>query len=274
MKTSKLSTDILILFLFVALSSIGGKSLGISEGDVGKVALPEGVILPVVWGDLGSRLVNNGVIDAKKFRAIYEERGEFSNEYRDLLFGRTTGRIKITRANSGYLLNLFWALGLANKNRILEEGEITSPNNGGAGNFASTGGWTISRGDPMSHYSRHVLFTLTPDEEALVDRMSRGIYRPCCNNSTHFPDCNHGMAMLGLLELMAVQGVSEEDMWKAALVVNSFWFPDEYRTIRKYKSNLSPQEILGVKYSSASGYAEVSAKVNQGDVQGGGGCSI
>ena len=73
----------------------------------------------------------------------------------------------------------------------------------------------------MDHYSRHTLIKLTQKQQALVDTVSRGIYRPCCGNSAHFPDCNHGMAMLGLLERMASQGASEQDMWKAALTVNS-----------------------------------------------------
>src|SRR3989344_7376730 len=105
---------------------------------------------------------------------------------------------------------------------------MTNPEYGGAGNFASTGGWTLAKGDAMDHYSAHPFIMLSREHQELVERVSKGIYRPCCNNSTHFPDCNHCMAMLGLLELMASQGVSEEDMWKAALAVNSYWFPDTY----------------------------------------------
>jgi len=45
------------------------------------------------------------------------------------------------------------------------------------------------------------------------------------------------MAMLGLLELMAAQGVGEEEMYKAALAVNSYWFPDTYLTIAEYMQN-------------------------------------
>src|SRR3989344_3841345 len=168
-----------------------------------EVVLPSGgVALPVIWGDLGSKLVSVGAIDADKFRALYDQREAFSYEYKNLLFGKTDGKLKITNENAGYLLNLFWALGLASKNPILESGEMTNPAYGGAGNFASTGGWTIAQGNAMNHYSRHKFFDLTPEQQALVDKVSRGIYRPCCGNSTHFPDCNHGMAMLGLLELM------------------------------------------------------------------------
>ena len=230
----------------------------------------QGVILPVVWGDLGIQLVNNGTIDAEKFKAIYESKGQFSDEYKKLLLGQNNSKIKITKDNASYILNLFWALGLANKNSILEEGEMMNPIYGGAGNFASTGGWTLAKGNSMDHYSRHSLIKLTSEQQALVDKVSRGIYRPCCGNSTHFPDCNHGMAMLGLLELMASQGINEQDMWKTALIVNSFWFPDTYLTIATYMKDkgvnwqdVNPQEILGINYSSAQGYKNISSQVVQ-----------
>src|SRR3989344_393947 len=225
----------------------------------------QGVILPVVCGDLGIQLVNNGTIDAEKFKAIYESKGQFSDEYKKLLLDQSNSKIKITKDNASYILNLFWALGLANKNSILEEGEMMNPIYGGAENFASTGGWTLAKGNSMDHYSRHSLIKLTSEQQALVDKVSRGIYRPCCGNSTHFPDCNHGMAMLGLLELMASQGINEQDMWKTALIVNSFWFPDTYLTIATYMKDkdVNPQEILGINYSSAQGYKNISSQVVQ-----------
>jgi len=226
-----------------------------------------GIVLPVTWGDLGSRIVSAGVIDAVKFKAIYGEREVLDND----------GKLKITNENAGYLLNLFWALGLASKNPILESGEMTNPKYRGAGNFASTGGWTIAQSNAMNHYSRHIFFDLTPEQQTLVDKVSRGIYRPCCGNSTHFPDCNHGMAMLGLLELMASQGVNEEEMWKTALAVNSYWFPDTYLTIAAYMKgkgvdwkDVNPQEMLGVDYSSAQGYAKIAAQVALPSQQGSG----
>ena len=241
-----------------------------------------GVVLPARWGNLGVKLSSAGVIDADKFKAIYDQREAFTDEYKNLLLGQNDGNLKITRENSGYLLNLFWALGLAQKNPILDSGEMADPKYGGAGNFASTGGWTIAKGNAMDHYSKHVFFTLTPAEQALVEKVSKGIYRPCCGNSTHFPDCNHGMAMLGLLELMASQGASEQDMWKAALAVNSYWFPDTYLTVATYMKNkgvewkeVNPQEMLGMNYSSAAGYRKIAAQVTAPEQQGkGGGCGI
>lgn len=241
-----------------------------------------GVVLPISWGDLGVRLVSAGIIDADKFKAIYEQRGSFTDDYKNLLLGQNDGKLKITKENSGYLLNLFWALGLASKNPVLDSGEMKDPRYGGAQNFASTAGWTIAKGNSMDHYSRHLFFNITQEQQSLVDKVSKGIYRPCCGNSTHFPDCNHGMAMLGLLELMASQGVSEQEMWQTALAVNSYWFPDAYLTIATYMKNkgvdwkdVNPQEMLGFNYSSASGYRRIASQVVQSQQQqGGSGCGI
>ena len=133
-----------------------------------KVLPSQGIELPVVWGDLGAKLVSTGVIDADKFKAIYEQRGTFTDEYKNLLLGENNGKLKMTSANSGYLLNLLWALGLANKNPILDKGEMVNPSYGGAGNFASTGGWTIDKEQPMDHYSEHKSLNLTPSHQSLL----------------------------------------------------------------------------------------------------------
>jgi hypothetical protein len=242
-----------------------------------------GVALPIAWGDLGAKLVEAGVIDADKLKMLYQNRGGFSAEYQRMLEKNANEKIVITKQNAGYLLNLLWALGLANKNHpILEDAsEMMNPAYKGAGNFASTGGWTLAKGSAMNHYNMHALISLTSEQQTLVDRVSRNIYRPCCGNSTHFPDCNHGMAMLGLLELMASQGVGEQEMYRVALAVNSYWFPETYLTIAAYMQqkgidwkNVSPKEALGADYSSNVGYAKVSSQVTQPPQgQGGGGCS-
>lgn len=269
---------------FGVVASIQEKSAPVIAGTQTQVSEetvlpPGGVELQVEWGNLGSKLVEVGVIDADKFKVIYEQRGVFTEEYETLLLGQNNSNLKITKENAEYLLNLFWALGLASKNPILDSGEMSDKAYGGAGNFASTGGWTLSKGNAMEHYSKHVFFELTAEQQALVDKVSRGIYRPCCGNSTHFPDCNHGMAMLGLLELMASQGASEQEMWRTALVVNSYWFPDTYLTIATYMmgkgiewKDVSPQEVLGINYSSASGYARIASQVTLPKQQSSGSC--
>ncbi len=246
-----------------------------------KIIPDSGYELPVKWGSMGKQLVESGAIDAKKFEAIYKSRGGLSDGDKKLLYGEDNSNFVINNKNSGLILNLLWALGLANKNEILESGPMVDPRYGGAGNFASTGGWSLADGDAMNHYGRHQFIVLTPEQQELVEQASKNIYRPCCNNSTHFPDCNHGMAMLGFLELMASQNISEEEMYKAALYVNAYWFPDTYLTIAKYFENqgvswdkISAKEVLGFDYSSGSGYRNVLQKIKPAEIKGGGSCGV
>lgn len=240
----------------------------------------EGVVLPIEWHDLGAKMVSVGVIDAEKFESLYVNRGGLTEEQKQLLYGGSNGSLKITHENSGFILHLLWAFGLGNKNSILEDGPMKKY--GDASRLASTGGWTIAKGDTMEHYSRHPFILLTPEQQELIIRVSKNIYRPCCNNPTYFPDCNHGMAMLALLELMASQGADENEMYRTALKVNSYWFPDTYLTIAEYlkeKRGLTwdeadPKEILGKNYSSFSGYQKILSEVTTPDRNGKGSCGV
>ena len=254
----------LIVFLFT------NSNLGVSKksdnsliATAEKAVIPQkGIVLPVKWNDLGKKMIESGVIDKVKFEELYASRGGLSKDNLDLLYGENNKSIAMNRENSAVLLNLLWAFGLANKNRILEEGPMVYQ--GDAGRFASTGGWTISEGNPMDHYSKHAFITLTEEQQRLVEKVSKNIYRPCCGNSTYFPDCNHGMAMLGLLELLASENVSENEMYDVALAVNSYWFPDTYLTLAEYFNqrgtdwaDVDPKEVLGATYSSGLGYSKI-----------------
>ena len=152
---------------------------------------------------------------------------------------------------------------------------------GDAGKFASTGGWGLSVGNAMEHYSKHAFITLTQEQQALVERVSKNIYRPCCGNSVHFPDCNHGMAMLGLLELLASENVSEAEMYDIALKVNSYWFPETYLTLAEYFGqkgsdwkDIDPKEVLSSTYSSGQGYSRILEEMQPTQIQRGAGCSV
>ncbi|MEK7077446.1 MAG: hypothetical protein AAB967_04430, partial [Patescibacteria group bacterium] len=276
--------NVLIGFLAVLLLGI----LSLSAIDVPReentasssLAPDEKTALTLAWGDIPSKLVQAGVIDRAAFEAVYENRGGIPAEEKALLLG-TMREMRITEKNAGVALNLLWAFGLANKNRILEEGPMADPRYGGAGGFASTGGWTLARGEAMSHYSAHPFLTLTEAEQVLVERVSKNIYRPCCDNATYFPDCNHGMAMLGFLTLLAKEGKSEAEMYKAALALNRLWFPDTYAAIDKYlemksakPNETNPKELLGYEFSSASGYRRILAAIEPIPSQGGGSCGV
>ncbi|MBI4415094.1 MAG: hypothetical protein HY566_02555, partial [Candidatus Kerfeldbacteria bacterium] len=246
-----------------------------------KVVLPSsGVQLPITWGGLGKKLLDEGVIDRPKLEALYAQPGGLSKGDQTLLDG-SEQKIIMTAENAPYLLNLLWAFGLANKNTILEQGPISDKQYGGAGGFASTGGWTLAKGEAMGHFSKHPFVKLTAEQQQRVENVSKNIYRPCCGNSTNFPDCNHGMAMLGLLELMAAQNVSEQEMYKVALQVNAYWFPDTYLTIASYLqssgrswASADPKELLGRDYSSSSGYKQIASRVTPAQGQGGSGCGV
>ena len=257
-------------------------SIGEAIIDENSIIPQEGVELPITWGNLGAQMVEKGVNDGPQFESLYSERGGLDDNMKKILYGSDNGKIKMTPENAGFLLNVFWALGLGNKNSILENGPMADPQYGGAGNFASTGGWTIAKGDAMDHYSKYNFVNLTPAQQSLVERVSQGIYRPCCGNSVYFPDCNHGMAMLGLLELMASQGISEKDMYKVALRVNSYWFPDTYLTIAKYLKEvkntsfdkIDPKTLLGKEYSSGAGFRAILQQVTPTENGGGGSCGV
>ncbi len=244
------------------------------------IAPPQGTELPVKWGGLGKKMVEAGVIDGEKMKEIYEKRGGLSEEDKNIIFGDNNGNLVITPKNSGLILNMLWAFGLANKNEILEKGPMQ--NYGGAGKFASTGGWSLAKGSAMNYYSRFEFVKLTPEQQSLVEKVSKNIYRPCCDNSTYFPDCNHGMAMLGFLQLMASQGVSENDMYRAALALNSYWFPDNYATIAKYFKQkgvdwdkVDAKNVLSEEFSSGSGYQNIVSKITEPkENKGGGGCGV
>jgi hypothetical protein len=134
--------------------------------------------------------------------------------------------------------------------------------------YASTGGWTLGSYDSVTLYNSTQYFTLTPEQDDLVYRVAERIFRPCCGNDTAFPDCNHGMAVLGLLELLASQGSTEEELFDAALVFNHYAFPETYVALAAYFARyavlsgpLSAESILAANYSSGEGAMWVTSVV-------------
>src|SRR3989344_8290238 len=155
------------IIIAMSLTASPSREISQNQNSLQESVLPsDGVSLPITWGDLGAKLVEVGAIDATKMEALYKDRGGFPSEFRKMLEKNTNEKIAITSSNAGYLLNLFWALGLANRNPILEDtSEMMNQSYGGVGNFASTGGWTLARGDSMSHYNMHGLITLTVEQQ-------------------------------------------------------------------------------------------------------------
>lgn len=268
-------------------ASAEGEGRGESGGLVGQVIPIESYALPVSYRDLGPQLLDGGVIDLDTFRRIMAEGGHPIGAHEiDLLQKGGDETIVITRDNAHFLLNFFWAVGLANENAILTEGPMADYSGGRIENFASTGGWGISKRDISELFASLDLVPLTAEQQALVEEVASATYRPCCDNPTLFPDCNHGMAMLGLLEMMAAEGATADEMFEAAKYINAFWFPQQSLDIATYLQvsqglefdAVDPRLAVGQSLASASGAATVQSALDargllEDDSGQGGGCT-
>lgn len=246
----------------------------------GEVIPKEGFTVNVKWGDTGVKLVKAGGIDMNKYEKNYTE-----PKYKELLSYLTDVQdrgITINQENAYFWVNTLWALGLTQKSDVLDKGVMGTKYKKDLGNFASTAGWTLGAKNSVKLYSSANIIPLTGQQQALVEKISAGIYRPCCGNPTSFPDCNHGMAILGLIELMASQGVSEDEIYKAALAFNSYWFPQTYIDLAYYFQtkentpwqNVDPKRILSAQFSSAQGYQAIKQQIENvpGAPKSGGSC--
>ncbi|MFU8771833.1 MAG: hypothetical protein ACNA8H_05375 [Anaerolineales bacterium] len=231
-------------------------------GLVSRINPHDGFKIPAQYGNIGPKLLESGAIDYEKFLQVYEQSGKpLSDEQVAILKNGSTETIVIDRDNSHFLLNLFWALGLTNSNPLLDQGLMMKYSEGQISRFASTGGWTIGVKSPTELYSSTAIISLTPEQHTLVEEVASGVYRPCCNNPTHFPDCNHGMAMLGLLQLLASQGVTAEQMFETAKYTNAFWFPQQNLDLAIFFKeaqgldfeDVDARKIVGPNFSSGSG---------------------
>ncbi|NOY15208.1 MAG: hypothetical protein GXP43_03245 [bacterium] len=269
----------------------GGQQAGSAidtEAVLAKMNPANGYEIKASYGDLGPRMIRAGVIDLAKFKAVYDRSGQSltADQLRILTKG-SNEKIRITSSNAYFLLNFFWAAGLGNKSKILTEGEISKYGKKQIGYFASTGGWTLAKGNAVDYLAKYRLIPLTAAQEALVERVSSNIYRPCCNNPTSFPDCNHGMALLGALQLMAASGASEAEMFEGAKYFNAFWFPQNYYDLALYFKatkgqdfdQINAKQLLSKDYSSVSGWQRTKNLLSQKGLlkqapRSGGGCGV
>ena len=241
----------------------GGKVMDLSKLD--QQVIPEqGVEMPVSWGNIGPKLVSLGVIDDTKFRQAIK----LTADQEEIYSKGTDKKIKIDRGNVQFVVDMLWALGLAQKSVVYDEGPMGTEYKGKAGSFASTGGWTLAFGDPMQYYNRYNLVPLTADQQKQVAEISKNVYRACCGNSTYFPDCNHGMAALAMIELMVSNNIDEGTIYKTLLAFNSYWFPDTYLTTATYFArqgiawkDVDAKQVMGQAYSSGQGAADIAKKV-------------
>lgn len=232
----------------------------------GQVNPVSGYELPARFGDLGPQLIQAGAIDPGRFIQVYQEAGRpLAPDQLAVLLDGGDVPVFIDHDSSYFLLNFFWALGLANRSPVLEDGLMTTYSQGDIGRFASTGGWTLGARPATELYASATILELTPAQHALVERVASQIYRPCCDNHAAFPDCNHGMAMLGMLQWLASQGATKPQMLEAAKYTNSFWFPQQAMEVATYLyvtqgidfDQAAAGEVVGRELFSGSGFNEL-----------------
>lgn len=228
--------------------------------------LPAQYELPARFGDIGPRLIAAGAIDRDQFVANYDRSEQPLTALQlAILDEGSEEAIVIDQSNAYFLLNFFWALGLTNDNPILTEGQMMTASNGDPSGFASVGGWTIGQKPPADLYASAHLVSLNDQQQAWVQEVAENVYRPCCNNHTAFADCNHGMALLGLLEFMAGQGATVEELYEAAKYVSAFWYPQQATEVALFFqknmdlafADVDPQMAVGPEVFSGAGFQQV-----------------
>lgn len=249
-----------------AVSSLGSRIENEGLAMIHQVNPPEGYMIPATFGNVGPKMLAAGAIDLNQFVQVYDKAGSpLTDEQLTILTKGSDSQIVIDQSNAYFLLNFFWALGLTNKNPVLTEGPMMAMGEDQIGNYASTGGWTIGAKPPVELYASTMIMSLNHDQQDRLLEVASNVFRPCCNNPTHFPDCNHGMAMLGLLELMASQNATAEEMFATAKYVNAFWYPQQMLEIGIFLkatqnvdfAQIQPREVVSSRYSSGSGFQAV-----------------
>jgi len=219
-----------------------------------EVVPKDGLTLPISWGDLAAQLISIGVIDEKEFSSVLSP----DETEQEILRGSGDHPVTIDSYNAQFDVDLLWAIGLAQKSIVYSQGPMA--NDEQVGNYASTGGWTLADGDATKYLNKYDLIPLNEDQQNRVKNIAQNVYRPCCGNSTWFPDCNHGMAALAAIEMMVSKNLSDEEVFNNILKLNSFWFPDTYLTVAVYFNkqgitwdNIDAKTVLGEDFSSAQG---------------------
>lgn len=214
----------------------------------------------IILGSIVLEMVADGIIDMSKVQALYKNTSGIPPKEMQMLTQPSNESLIVDANNASWLINVLWPIGLANKMGINDQSPIAGKN---VGNFASTGGWSLGKANSGgAYFNAYPLIPLTLEQEQRVKQIASSVYRPCCNNSTFFQDCNHGSAALALVELGVSEGLSDADIYQTLLEFNSFWFPQNYLETGLYFkvikntdwSAVDPKIVLSADYSSLSGW--------------------
>ena len=241
-----------------------------------------GYTLPFRWGNSVHKLVETGALNPSNLSIILNNsRQPLSPVEEEILNGTYNGYIQFNATNTEFVQLVLWSLGINNNNTIINAGPIINAsvpyakqiNSNASLNqkvtpeyianhyFASTGGY-----GPLGKLQLGELniINLSSQQQALMYDVATHSYRPCCDNPTAFPDCNHGAAALGLIELLAYQGANQSQMFDAARYFYQYQFPQQYAEIAAYfdsqggnYSQVNSSDVMGYNFSSYSGYASV-----------------
>lgn len=227
---------------------------GIIEEVIPAAGIPTGV----AFEDSIQKLIAAGVIDPDKFRGGTNKLPAWVER---LLRDPSDEPIVFNKDTAPYLVDLLWPIGLANRAAFNERSPVNTLS---IPTFASTGGWTAGR-EPNGYvyFNKVDVVRLTDEQQRMVETVARTAYRPCCNNSTLFQDCNHGSALLGLFELAASQGATSRFLYRLGVTANSYWFPDQYVSTGLYFSHfyrrawrdVDLKRVLSATFSSSAGWA-------------------
>ncbi|MBU5537394.1 MAG: hypothetical protein QXP82_02590 [Candidatus Aenigmatarchaeota archaeon] len=222
------------------------------EKIISQVLPEEGFTIDVTWKDSISKMVKAGVLDIDKLNNIMTKRyGQpLTEEQKKLLTSEYSNeKLTINSKNAVFMMYILWTLAKHNDNPILHDSPF-------AQYFQN---YDIGVG--RAGYGDVKLIELTPEQQEIAKYVALNSYRPCCGNPTGHPDCSHGFAALGLIELMASQGYNKKQIFDAFVKFNSYWFPATYIQDALYFklvenkdwNDVDRELIAGKQYSSISG---------------------
>ncbi len=225
------------------------------------------VVLDAHWGHWVKMLISTNALNESILKLALNASGEQLTPYEiNILNGTSNANIILNQSNNEFVLIVMWSLGINNNNSVINNGKLTHYG-GSPYNLASTGGYS-----PLGtlQLGKLNLISMNPAEQSMVWAITNEVYRPCCDNPTSFPDCNHGAASLGLIELMASQGANKAAILNSLEAFNEFNFPGQYYDDAIFFaahgvkfSNVAPETLLDYNFSSFTGYSNVQKYLNK-----------
>ncbi len=241
-----------------------------------------GYTLSFKWGDSIHKLVETGALNVSSLTVILNGyKQPLTPVEEEILNGTYNGYIQFNSTNIEFVQLVLWSLGINNNNTIINKGQIinasthyanqinsnaslnqkVTPQYVASRYFASTGGYGSLGKLQLGELN---IISLTAQQQTLMYDVATNSYRPCCDNPTAFPDCNHGAAALGLVELLASQNANQSQMFDAVKYFYQYQFPQQYAEIAAYfdshgenYSQVNPSEVMGYNFSSYSGFSNV-----------------